>query len=513
MRRLMKILTSRFLIVTLLIALQVWWFVQMLLRLSAYSPWISAAMRVLSFLVIIHIMNLGKNPAFKLAWISLILIFPLLGGLLYLFLGTRRPARSMRKKLQPRLDECSDYLKNDRKLTGKIWKEDQATAGQIYYLENYSGFPAYENTASTYYRSGEEAFPAIIEALKKAEDYIFLEYFIIEEGVFWNTILDVLVERASQGVDVRVIYDDVGCGLILPSHYDRKLQEMGIHCIVFNKYIPIFSAVFNNRDHRKILVIDGKTAFTGGINFADEYINEKQRFGYWKDNCLKIEGDAVRNMTLMFLSMWNAFAKETLPYEKYVRRLEDIQETKSKPEEGIVLPYSDHPLDEELVGESVYLNMINHASRYIYFFTPYLIIDNEMATALILAAKRGVEVRIITPGIPDKPLIYLVTQSYYRQLVEGGVRIFQYRPGFVHGKVAVSDDLVATVGTINLDYRSLYLHFENGVYLYRCPSVLDIRNDILTALSECTEITKSMCQRNLVIECFQGIARIFAPML
>lgn len=321
-----------------------------------------------------------------------------------------------------------------------------------------------------------------------------------------------LKEKVKEGVDVRVMYDDVGCIFNLPSHYADFLRKKGIKCIVFNRYIPIFSTVFNNRDHRKILVIDGDVAFTGGINFADEYINEKQRFGYWKDNGVRITGKAVYSMTQMFLQMWNAFAleKDKLDYEKFC--LEDVRPL-AKEERGIVLPYSDHPLDSEFVGESVYINLINSAQKYIYFFTPYLIIDNEVVTALILAAKRGVDVRIITPGIPDKKMIFLVTQSYYPQLVEGGVQIFQYRPGFVHAKCAVCDDKIATVGTINLDYRSLYLHFENGLFLYNNDTVMDIKKDILDTLEDCNRITPEMCKKNMFFLLLQGILRIFAPLL
>ena len=325
-------------------------------------------------------------------------------------------------------------------------------------------------------------------------------------------ILDILEEKVKEGVDVRVMYDDVGCIFNLPSHYADFLRKKGIKCIVFNRYIPIFSTVFNNRDHRKILVIDGDVAFTGGINFADEYINEKQRFGYWKDNGVRITGKAVYSMTQMFLQMWNAFAleKDKLDYEKFC--LEDVRPL-AKEERGIVLPYSDHPLDSEFVGESVYINLINSAQKYIYFFTPYLIIDNEVVTALILAAKRGVDVRIITPGIPDKKMIFLVTQSYYPQLVEGGVQIFQYRPGFVHAKCAVCDDKIATVGTINLDYRSLYLHFENGLFLYNNDTVMDIKKDILDTLEDCNRIMPEMCKKNMFFLLLQGILRIFAPLL
>lgn len=523
MRKLLKIFFSRIMIISVLIALQVVWAVVILFRLVGYSSYIAAFLKLISILAVIFIMRRSDNPAMKLLWVILILLMPLLGGVLYLYVGRKRPVYSMRKKIEPAIREDKKYLHKDNKLMQYIEEDNPLVASQIYYLEENSGFPAYAHSKATYYPSGEECFPAMVEELEKAKEYIFLEYFIIEEGIFWDKILEILKRKVKEGVDVRVMYDDVGCGFVLPNHYDRKLKSYGIDCTVFNRYIPVVSTIFNNRDHRKILVIDGKCAFTGGINFADEYINEKQRFGYWKDNGIRIQGAAVTSMTLMFLTMWNAFASNKLEYQHYMnvalpnfqkphQEDEDIQDGMDY-REGMILPYSDHPLDNELVGENVYLSMINHATKYIYFFTPYLIIDNEIATAMILAAKRGVDVRIITPGIPDKKLVYLVTQSYYQQLVEGGVRIFQFRPGFVHGKAAVCDNILATVGTINLDYRSLYLHFENGIYMYKTPAVGDVRDDFLEALKQSTEITKEMCHRNMFLEILQGILRIIAPLL
>ena len=433
MRKFLKFLSQRIVIVTFLIFLQIMWFVGMFLKVTSYSQYITAAFKILSILVVIYIMNRSDNPSVKLGWIVVILLFPLFGGLLYLTIGGKQPISYLRRKLEPMIEESARHLKADPEI-----EKDGSTASQIYYLEHQSGFPAYKDSKVDYYPSGEDCFKVMAEELRKAKEYIYLEYFIIEEGIMWNTILDILEEKVKEGVDVRVMYDDVGCIFNLPSHYADFLRKKGIKCIVFNRYIPIFSTVFNNRDHRKILVIDGDVAF---------------------------------------------------------------------------LPYSDHPLDSEFVGESVYINLINSAQKYIYFFTPYLIIDNEVVTALILAAKRGVDVRIITPGIPDKKMIFLVTQSYYPQLVEGGVQIFQYRPGFVHAKCAVCDDKIATVGTINLDYRSLYLHFENGLFLYNNDTVMDIKKDILDTLEDCNRIMPEMCKKNMFFLLLQGILRIFAPLL
>lgn len=508
MRKIFKYLTHRMVIVSLLILIQLGWFAIFFIRFTSYNQMISAAFRILSVLVVIFLIRKNDNPAVKVAWIVVILLFPLFGGLLYLYIGGKKPLRYMRRKLEETLRESANYLVFDQSIIQTLAKEDEIAAGQVNYLEQQSGFPVYKNSDTIYFPSGEECFEVMLEDLKKAERYIFLEYFIIEEGIMWNSILNILEQKVKEGVDVRVMYDDVGCAFVLPSHYDRILREKGIKCVVFNRYIPVFSTVFNNRDHRKILVIDDKAAYTGGINFADEYINEKQRFGYWKDNGVRLRGKAVHSMTMMFLQMWNTFSADKMDYRRFsYQNIPDIAQ------KGLILPYSDHPLDSEFVGESVYLNLINNAVHYIYFFTPYLIIDNELVTALILAAKRGVDVRIITPGIPDKKMVFLATQSYYPQLVEGGVRIFQYRPGFVHSKVAVCDDKYATVGTINLDYRSLYFHFENGVYLYRCPAVMDIKNDIIKTLEDCTNITLDLCRKNMFFQLVQGILRIFAPLL
>lgn len=495
-------------VVSFLILLQIVWIAIMFFRFTSYSQYISIGLKVLSVLVVIGIMNRSDNPAVKLVWIIVILLVPLFGGLLYLFLSGKRPIRTMRRKLQPTIDESGRFLEFDESIEEELKQIDAAAAGQVYYLEKQSGFPAYRDSAADYFASGETCFEVMLQDLQNAEHYIYLEYFIIEEGIMWNSVLRILEQKVNEGVDVRVMYDDVGSAFVLSGKYDRFLREKGIKCVVFNRYFPVFSTIFNNRDHRKILVIDGKTAYTGGINFADEYINEKQRFGYWKDNGVRIEGRAVHSMTMMFLQMWNAFSADKLDYSHY-----PASSGLQKGRRGLVLPYSDHPLDSEYVGENVYLNIINAASRYIYFFTPYLIIDNELVTALILAAKRGVDVKIVTPGIPDKKTIFLVTQSYYQQLVEGGVKIYQYRPGFVHSKCAVSDDRFATVGTINLDFRSLYHHFENGVFLYDCETVTDIKKDIEETLGYCTNITLELCRKNMFFQLLQGILRIFAPLL
>ena len=329
----------------------------------------------------------------------------------------------------------------------------------------------------------------------------------------WRTILDILEQKAAQGVDVRLIYDGFGCLTTLPYKYDKFLREKGIQCKVFNPFRPVLNIIQNNRDHRKICVIDGKTGFTGGINLADEYINQKERFGHWKDTAVMLKGDAVWSMTMMFLHMWNVVNGIQTPID-YAAHSPHAYHPEEFEGSGVVQPFTDTPLDGETLGENVYLNIINRAKRYVYICTPYLIIDNEMMTALCLAAKSGVDVRIMTPGVPDKKMVFLLTQSYYAQLIEAGVKIYEYQPGFLHAKSFVCDDEIAVVGTINLDYRSLYLHFEDGVWIYKNDVIRDILEDFLETMHYCDPISLEFCKnRNIFVRGFQSILRVFAPLL
>jgi len=347
--------------------------------------------------------------------------------------------------------------------------------------------------------------------LKKAEKFIFLEYFIIEEGVMWNSILDILKQKAEEGVDVRVIYDDAGCIFKLPYGYNKKLESMGIKCRVFNPLVPLLSSRINNRDHRKIAIIDGHTGFTGGINLADEYINEYEKFGHWKDSAIMIKGEAVWSMTVMFLSMWNYLDGSNEDFNKFKPDIEPLEESCK---DGYVQPFADNPLDDETVGEIVYLNLINKARRYVYITTPYLIIDNEIITALTSAAKGGVDVRIITPYCGDKWYVHEVTRSYYRTLIESGVKIYEYTPGFIHSKTFVVDDEYGVVGTINMDYRSLFLHFECGVWMYKCRTIRDIKKDFNDTLKMCREITiEELNEIKWYKTLERMILRIFAPLM
>ena len=390
------------------------------------------------------------------------------------------------------------------------------SSGLIHYLSGHAGFPIYPNKEDgvDYYPLGDDGFPVILEEMKKAEKFIFLEYFIVAHGQMWDQMHEILKQKAEDGLDVRVMYDDLGSFSTLPMSYAKTLQAEGIRCIPFNRISPVLGAIMNHRDHRKILVIDGKTAFSGGINLADEYINAIARFGHWKDNVIRVRGEAVWSYTVMFLTNWQALSKKEEDFAQFkVKALPAGTALPASSADGYIIPYCDSPLDDDHVGQDVYMNILNEAKDYCYIMTPYLILDNEFVNALGLAAARGVDVRIITPGIPGKKTVFGVTRSFYEVLTKSGVRIYEYTPGFVHAKVFVSDDRVATVGTINLDYRSLYLHFENGTCLIGSKKVLDVKHDITKTLEQSREITTKESNFGFFFNIKYGFIRIFAGQL
>ncbi len=509
--KILNIISKRVVVVGLIILLQIIWGFSLLTKLTEYSHELNIVLTIISLLVLLYIVNKDDNPAYKLAWIIPILSFPLLGGILYLMFGDKRPTKRMRIQMDKAAAKISAFSISDENLLDEVRETDKTAYGQMRYINDYAHYPAYQNTESYYYKSGETCYPVLLEELRKAKYFIFMEYFIVEEETMWDNILQILKEKAAEGVEVRFIYDDMGCVALLPYKYYKKLEEFGIKCMAFNPVIPFFSLVMNHRDHRKITIIDGNVGFMGGWNLADEYINLKKRFGYWKDTGVMIKGDAVWNLTSMFLITWNSARPDK---EEDIRRyMPGMLMPNPVQAEGYVQPYGDSPLDRENVSESVYLNMINGAQDYVYMSTPYLVIDNEMMTALILAAKRGVDVRIITPGIPDKKYVFILTQSYYSQLVKGGVKIYQYDPGFVHAKSFVCDDKYAIVGTINLDYRSLYLHFECGTFFYRTPVVADVKADLQEAIEVSTLQTYAMTQKNIFKRLAQAVLRVLAPLM
>ena len=463
----------------------------------------------LSIIIVFIIINNKSNPSYKIAWIVPVMIFPIFGGLFYLLYGGNKLSTREKLKMVIQNIEMINSLKQDDEIIKKIGDKSIYAKNQSEYILNYAKCPVYNNTETTYFKIGEEKFEALLRELKKAEKFIFLEYFIIQEGKMFNSILEILEEKAKQGVDVRLIYDDVGCIVTLPHNYKNTLEAKGIKCRVFNPIKPFFTRRLNNRDHRKIVVIDGDVGFTGGINLADEYINEYEKHGYWKDAGIMLKGDAVWNLTVMFLSMWDYIDNKEEDYIKFKPSKNKYYNSK-----GYVQPFDDSPLINEPIGETVYLNLINKAKDYIYINTPYLIIDNEMATALKIAAKSGVDIKIVTPYIPDKKFVHAVTKSYYESFIKDGIEIYEFTPGFMHAKTFVVDDEYGVVGSINLDFRSLYLHYECGVWLYKTDSIKSMKDDYLETLKRCHKVTMEECKNTSSIrKVLRLIIRMFAPLL
>lgn len=507
MNKLLKKVFSRTVVTALLIVIQVAWLAALLLRLGNSLPAIQTVLRILSLVAILFVIKSDMNPSYKIGWILLIAVLPILGGLMYVIFGNKRPTKNMREMLRAQLEKSAEYLGTQESITGEL---DGGAAGLFKYLEGSAGYPTAKNTTVRYYRVGEEMYADLLPELEKAEKFIFLEYFIIRPGEMWDGVLEILKRKAAAGVDVRIIYDDMGCIDILPANYNATLEGWGIRTMAFNRFVPAVSLVMNNRDHRKITVIDGKVGFTGGINISDEYINVKERFGHWKDTGLMLKGPGVFNLTLMFLEMWNAFNKDGNGYAEFIP---DSFEECGSADDGYVLSFSDNPLDNESVGESVYTDMLYQAKDYIYITTPYLAIDSELQTALCMAAKRGVDVRMITPGIPDKKLVYRLTRSYYPTLLRAGVKIYEYTPGFIHAKSFVCDDKLCVVGTINMDYRSLYLHFECGTLMYNNPEIKQVKKDDLDTMEKCRKVELSDMKTNFLGELFDSFLRSVAPLL
>ena len=509
--KIIKKIFNRAVICVLGILLQITYLVLILWQFGLPYTYSYLIFQITAIVISIFIVNSDINPSYKVTWIMTILILPVFGVLFYIFFESDNSSKKLRKKMNEYAFAEREKLTQNEEVFNKLLDIKEPIEKQANYLYNYAGYPIYENSETKYFPCGEDKFKAMLEELEKAEKFIFLEYFIINEGEMWNSILDILVRKAAQGVDVRIVYDDIGCLLTLPYRYDRELEKKGLKCRVFNKFRPILTVKVNNRDHRKILIIDGKTAFTGGVNLADEYINRYKKYGHWKDSAIMIKGQAVWSFTMMFLTMWNYVTNADTDEEDYEKFRPEQQNLK---ENGFVIPYTDSPLDNEPVGENVYLNIVNSAKKYVYITTPYLIIDNEMKTALTLAAKSGVDVRIITPGVPDKWYVHAVTRSNYQSLTKDGVKIYEYSPGFIHAKNFLSDDCFAVVGTINLDFRSLYLHFECASLMYNTSCIPDIKSDYIETLKQCKEITYEMCKKvNIFIRLGRMLLRLLAPMM
>ncbi|OPJ58180.1 cardiolipin synthase [Clostridium oryzae] len=507
--RLLEIITKRVLITTVLIIIQFTWFILFLMKLTSYSAWISAGFSTLSIIIVLYIIGKEEDVAYKIGWITLILALPLFGGLFYVFFGNAGPSKRVQFRLNKEHEKLMEFMNVDESVLKEIGDIDERAMGTCRYLQNKSTYPAYKNTAATYYPLGELMYSDMLKELEEAKHFIFLEYFIIDKGEMWEGILEILTRKAAEGVDVRLIYDDIGSIFVLPRSFCRELRKRGIKCMAFNQFKPLISLFMNNRDHRKIMVIDGHTAFNGGINLADEYINKINKYGHWKDTGVRLKGDAAWSFTSMFLEMWNAFHKNSDNLESFKPNYCAENTFKS---DGYIQPYADSPLDHETVGENIYIEILAQAKRYVYIFTPYLIVDSQMRSALCMAAKRGVDVRIVTPGIPDKKIVNRLTRSNYPPLLNAGVKIYEYTAGFIHAKSYVCDDQYAVVGTVNMDYRSMHLHFECGTFLYRSASIMDLKQDALDTVKNSREVKSRDCRQGLFGKLFDAVLRIFAPL-
>ncbi len=507
MNKILKFFTGRVFIISALIFVQVCILVFGVVFLSNYYIWFYLAMFILSIIITCVIINRNCNPMFKMAWIIPILIFPICGGIFYLIFGRTKLGRYSGERLQESIDSVKEYIKIDTETMEELSYHSPYKQRQANYICKNAYSNIYSATETEFLSPGTEFFPELLSALDSANKFIFLEYFIITPGDMWSAVLSRLISKVKQGVEVRILYDDIGTINNLPADYTATLEKLGIKATVFNPYKPTINKVMNYRDHRKFAIIDGKIAFTGGINLADEYINKIERFGFWEDSAVKLTGDAVNKVTAMYIQMWNFSSDEKLDCGKY---LTDYKAS----HDGYVIPFSDEPLDQELVCENAYLNIINSAKKYVYISTPYLILDEVMTSALIRASRSGIDVQIITPHIPDKKLVFLMTRSNYKDLVNAGVKIYEFTPGFIHSKVIVSDDDIAIVGTSNFDYRSFYLHFENGIWMYRSKAVMQAKDAHQRLLEKSELITAEFIENTPFHKrVISSLLKIFAPLL
>lgn len=482
---------GRFIIVLISLLAQFIFMIYVFGSFSNYIHLIFSGTVIFNIIIVIYLLNTEDNPSVKNTWLILGMILPILGIFLYVFSRFDIGHRAAKKRLMNMQKHTEQFISDDERILEEVKQKDKAFYNIASYIRSTGSFPIYKEDKVTYFPIGEENFEAIIKKIEQAKKFIFLEYFIIEEGYMWGRILRILAEKVQQGVEVRVMYDGTCEFSRLPHSYPKKLEELGIKCKVFLPIMPIASTLYNYRDHRKILVVDGKVAFTGGVNLADEYINEKQVFGHWKDNAIMVEGKAVASFTSLFLEMWNMDERQEEDYKpwllpSYEKQFDEIAYTEEN--KGYLIPYGDDPLDGEHVGKMVYIDILNHAKDYVYIMTPYLILDGEMESAIAFAAKRGVKVKLILPHIPDKKYAFALALNYYKILLKAGVEIYEYTPGFVHAKTFVSDDQKAVVGTFNLDYRSLYHHFECATYMYEVSAIDTIKKDIEDTLEKCQKM-------------------------
>ena len=496
----------RYIVAILLAILETAAVITIVILLSLYVPFFYLAMCATEIGAVIHIIASDGNADYKIPWLIVVMVLPVAGLMLYIMFGNRK----LKKKFTRRLEYLRHaYQKDDSAALNALDGVSPNACSQGKMLKNIADCHVFTNTTQKYFPLGEDMHPQLLADLRKAEKFIFMEYFIIEEGKFWNSILDILKKKAAAGVEVKVLYDDIGCMMTLPGNYDKILGKYGIDAVPFSKLKGNADSEFNNRSHRKITVIDGKVGYTGGINFADEYINEIVKHGHWKDVGLRLEGDAVKELTRLFIVDYCINVKK-MPEARH-----NYFPEYSVPSDGFVIPFGDGPMPvyARRVGQSVIENMLSHANRYVWIMTPYLVVDNQLCTCIENAALRGVEVKLLLPHIPDKKLVFEMTQCYYHRLMDAGVQIYEYEPGFVHAKVYLADGETAMVGTINLDYRSLVHHFENGVWMHRCASIESIKADFEDTFRKCIRMDKSNTRWNLAQRFVRAVLKVFAPML
>ena len=511
----MKKILGRVLLVVPAIAIQVLWYVLLIGKLdTAIGGYLGNIIQILfTILAVIFVLMLisrRDESSYKILWVVVILGFPILGAILYVFLGNKSTGKNLKRKMEKTKSSLtvSEYV-GEKDLSDELKKEDLRLGQSVKRIYDTTGFPLLKNDTAKYYPFGENMFAEMCEDLKKAEKYIFIEYFIIERGVFWDTLTDILADRAAAGVDVRVMYDDLGSIATYSVADIRNLKQKGIKCIAFN---PLFfiTTQLNNRDHRKIMVIDGKVAYSGGVNLADEYINEKELFGKWKDIGFRITGPGVKSYTFMFAEFWNSFSKDKINKEE----IEPAQITEfENKDNGYILPYYDSPMREEHTSNVFYTEILSLATDYVWFYTPYLMLGDALYDAFIRAAERGIDVRIIMPGIPDRKAVYRLSRSYYRDLLKAGVKIYEYEPGFVHAKAMICDGQVATLGTVNLDYRSLFLHFECNSLFYKADIIESLKKDYETSLESCRQRTLDDINNGVLYRLIDCCLRVLAPLL
>ena len=510
----MKKIFGRVLIVVPAVAVQLLWYMVVLGFLNDLfnehlGEILNALFSVLAVIFVIGLVAKRDESSYKLLWVMLIVAMPIFGAMLYFMVGNRRTGKNLGKKLENSAAALGGIPTSGRgECIAEIKKEDLRIGQTLERLSVSTGFPLLKNGETRYYPMGEDMFRDMCEDLQRAEKYIFVEYFIIQQGKFWDTLTDIMAKKAGEGVDVRVMYDDLGSIGTYSAYNIVELAKKGIKCIPFNPFLFVKSQL-NNRDHRKIMVIDGNVAYSGGVNLADEYINEIQKYGRWKDIGFRIEGEAVNSYAYMFAEFWNAFSNDKISVDFIYAQ--DKAET--QPHNGFVLPYYDSPMNQEHASNVLLTEVLSAATDYVWFYTPYLILGDALFDAFIRAARRGVDVRIIMPGIPDKKMVYRLSRSYYKDLLKAGVKIYEYIPGFVHAKGFVADDKIAGIGTVNLDYRSLFLHFECSAVFYKADIIGALKKDWSDTQQECVERNLDDVKKCFLHVMIDNFLRVIAPLL